>query len=86
MRSATSARGRTATTSTDPAAGAAVLELLRDGELEPIGWLVGSSNNAMVVRVTPGDFLLPGAEARDMYRPTVAARTAARRVGIAPGV
>ena len=35
--------------------------------------------------VTPGDFLLPGAEARDMYRPTVAARTAARRVGIAPG-
>src|SRR5436190_1722127 len=57
MRSATSARGRTATTSTDPAADAAVLELLRDGELEPIGWLVGSSNNAMVVRVTPGDFL-----------------------------
>ena len=35
--------------------------------------------------VTPGDFLLPGAEARDMYRPTVAARTAARRVAIAPG-
>ena len=35
--------------------------------------------------VTPGDFLLPGAEARDMYRPTVTARTAARRVGIAPG-
>jgi uncharacterized protein YfaS (alpha-2-macroglobulin family) len=36
--------------------------------------------------VTPGDFLLPGAEAKDMYRPTVAARTAARRVAIAPGV
>ncbi len=36
--------------------------------------------------VTAGDFLLPGAEARDMYRPTVAARTAVRRVGIAPGV
>ena len=35
--------------------------------------------------VTPGDFLLPGAEARDMYRPTVTARTAARRVAIAPG-
>ncbi|WP_293901253.1 alpha-2-macroglobulin [Phenylobacterium sp.] len=35
--------------------------------------------------VTPGDFLLPGAEARDMYRPTVTARTGARRVGIAPG-
>lgn len=32
-----------------------LLEVLRDGELEPIGWLVGSSNNAMVVRVTPGD-------------------------------
>ena len=57
MRSATSARGRTATTSTDPAGAPADLELLRDGELEPIGWLVGSSNNAMVVRVTPGDFL-----------------------------
>ena len=35
--------------------------------------------------VTPGDYLLPGAEARDMYRPTVAARTAARRTAIAPG-
>lgn len=34
---------------------ASLLEMLRDGELEPIGWLVGSSNNAMVVRVTPGD-------------------------------
>jgi uncharacterized repeat protein (TIGR03843 family) len=60
MPPATSARGRTATTSTDPVGlGAApVLDLLRDGELEPIGWLVGSSNNAMVVRVTPpGDVL-----------------------------
>ncbi len=36
---------------------AQLLQLLRDGELEPIGWLVGSSNNAMVVRVTPGDLL-----------------------------
>lgn len=34
-----------------------MLELLRAGELEPIGWLVGSSNNAMVVRVSPGDML-----------------------------
>ncbi len=38
---------------------------------------------AYVVRaVTPGDFLLPGAEAGDMYRPAVAAHTAARRVQI----
>ncbi|MBL8555872.1 MAG: alpha-2-macroglobulin family protein [Phenylobacterium sp.] len=35
--------------------------------------------------VTPGDFLLPGVEARDMYRPGVAARTAPRRTSIAPG-
>ena len=35
--------------------------------------------------VTPGDFLLPGAEAKDMYRPAVAARTAARRTTVAPG-
>ncbi|HEY8003858.1 MAG TPA: alpha-2-macroglobulin [Phenylobacterium sp.] len=35
--------------------------------------------------VTPGEFLLPGAEARDMYRPSVAARTGARRTAIAPG-
>jgi uncharacterized protein YfaS (alpha-2-macroglobulin family) len=35
--------------------------------------------------VTPGDYLLPGAEARDMYRPAVNARTAARRTAIAPG-
>lgn len=35
--------------------------------------------------VTPGSFLLPGAEARDMYRPNVSARTAAGRVAIAPG-
>lgn len=34
-----------------------ILELLRAGALEPIGWLVGSSNNAMVVRVTPGELL-----------------------------
>jgi uncharacterized protein YfaS (alpha-2-macroglobulin family) len=35
--------------------------------------------------VTPGDFLLPGAQARDMYRPDTNARTAARRTTIAPG-
>jgi uncharacterized protein YfaS (alpha-2-macroglobulin family) len=41
---------------------------------------------AYVVRaVTPGDFLLPGVEVRDMYRPTVVARTSARRTTIAPG-
>jgi uncharacterized protein YfaS (alpha-2-macroglobulin family) len=41
---------------------------------------------AYVARATtPGDFLLPGAEARDMYRPAVNARTAAGRVRIAPG-
>ena len=35
--------------------------------------------------VTPGDFLLPGAQARDMYRPSLNARTAAERTVIAPG-
>ena len=34
-----------------------MLEALRGGELEPLGWLVGSSNNAMVVRVLPADLL-----------------------------
>jgi len=34
--------------------------------------------------VTPGDFLLPGAQARDMYRPSLNARTAATRTAIAP--
>jgi uncharacterized protein YfaS (alpha-2-macroglobulin family) len=34
--------------------------------------------------VTPGDFFLPGAEARDMYRPQVNAHTAAGRMHIAP--
>jgi uncharacterized protein YfaS (alpha-2-macroglobulin family) len=41
---------------------------------------------AYVVRaVTPGDFLLPGVEVRDMYRPTVVARTPAHRTTIAAG-
>lgn len=35
--------------------------------------------------VTPGDFYLPGAEARDMYKPAVFARTAGRRTHIAAG-
>jgi uncharacterized protein YfaS (alpha-2-macroglobulin family) len=35
--------------------------------------------------VTPGDYLLPGAEARDMYRPSLHARTGADRVAITPG-
>ena len=35
--------------------------------------------------VTPGDFLLPGAQARDMYRPQVNARTSVGRTVIAPG-
>ncbi|MEO5704907.1 MAG: SCO1664 family protein [Candidatus Limnocylindrales bacterium] len=63
MQPATSARARTATTSTDLTSttpkepGPSILDVLRAGELEPLGWLVGSSNNAMVVRVTPGDLL-----------------------------
>ncbi|MDP3174656.1 MAG: alpha-2-macroglobulin [Phenylobacterium sp.] len=36
--------------------------------------------------VTPGDFLLPGAQARDMYRPSFNARTEAGRTAIAPGL
>ena len=35
--------------------------------------------------VTAGDFLLPGAQARDMYRPALNARTAADRTTISPG-
>ena len=35
--------------------------------------------------VTPGDFLLPGAQARDMYRPGLNARTASGRTVVAPG-
>jgi len=35
--------------------------------------------------VTPGDYLLPGVQARDMYRPSLQARTPAGRTTIAPG-
>jgi hypothetical protein len=35
--------------------------------------------------VTPGDFLLPGAQARDMYRPGLNARTQSGRTVVAPG-
>ncbi len=34
--------------------------------------------------VTPGDFYLPGAEAHDMYRPSIYARSAGSRAAIAP--
>jgi uncharacterized protein YfaS (alpha-2-macroglobulin family) len=34
--------------------------------------------------VTPGDFFLPGAQVRDMYRPGVQARSGPGRVSIAP--
>jgi uncharacterized protein YfaS (alpha-2-macroglobulin family) len=50
--------------------------------------LPGRSNFAFayVARaVTAGDFLLPGAQARDMYRPSLNARTGAGRTVIAPG-
>jgi uncharacterized repeat protein (TIGR03843 family) len=55
MRPGTSARARTAITSTEAARrpGDDLLGLLRDGEVEVIGRLIGSSNNAMVVRVWP---------------------------------
>lgn len=49
MRPGISARARTATTSTDLTP-AGILETLRDAQLEVLGWLAGSSNNAMVVR------------------------------------
>ena len=46
----------------------------------------GAFSFAYVARaVTPGEFLLPGAQARDMYRPALGARTGASRIAIAPG-
>lgn len=64
MRPATSARARTATTSTDSAPGPplvagrdteATLHVLRAAEIEPVGWLAGSSNHAMVVLARNGN-------------------------------
>jgi uncharacterized repeat protein (TIGR03843 family) len=62
MRPAISVHGRTATTSTDgpdpDVAPGRILDALQAGDLEVLGWLAGSSNNAMVVRVVPpGDLL-----------------------------
>jgi hypothetical protein len=61
MLPATSARARTAITSTEAARrpGDDVLDLLREGALEVIGRLIGSSNNAMVVRVWPAGSTVP---------------------------
>jgi len=61
MPPATSARARTAITSTEAPRrpGDDLLGLLRDGELEVIGRLIGSSNNAMVVRVWPAGSPVP---------------------------
>src|SRR6185503_6465914 len=69
MRPATSAHARTAITSTEarPEPGPAaddVLARLRDGELEILGRLIGSSNNAMVVRVWTGSTTTPAALGR----------------------
>ncbi len=45
----------------------------------------GTFGFAYVARaVTPGDFLLPGAQAKDMYRPAINAQTAPGRTVIAP--
>src|SRR5439155_24516316 len=82
-RPATSARARTAPTSTEPSpsevivpgADAAVpetrsvatLAALRVGDLEVVGRLIGSSNNAMVVRVRP-----PGSGPTDATPPASA--------------
>ncbi|MBO9710349.1 MAG: alpha-2-macroglobulin family protein [Caulobacter sp.] len=35
--------------------------------------------------VTPGEFFLPGATAKDMYRPSINARSDAARINVAPG-
>src|SRR5256885_5377680 len=65
MRPVISARARTAITSTESARrpGDDLLGLLRDGALEVLGRLIGSSNNAMVVRVRPADSAAPARRA-----------------------
>jgi hypothetical protein len=52
---------------------AGLLEILRDGELEVLGRIVGSSNNAMLVTATRPD---PGAPAvvQAIYKPTLGER------------
>jgi uncharacterized repeat protein (TIGR03843 family) len=85
MRPATSARARTAITSTEAGSrpGDDLPGRLRDGELEVIGRLTGSSNNAMVVRVWPaGSAPAAGAEPRPIedrdllavWKPTIGER------------
>jgi hypothetical protein len=71
MRPATSARARTAITSTEAPRrpGDDLLGLLRDGELEVIGRLIGSSNNAMVVRVWPAGSPVPALPSDGPPRP-----------------
>jgi uncharacterized repeat protein (TIGR03843 family) len=71
MRPATSARARTAITSTEAPLrpGDDLLGLLRDGELEVIGRLIGSSNNAMVVRVWPAGSPVPALPSDGPPRP-----------------
>jgi hypothetical protein len=48
-----------------------VIAALRDGELEVLGRLVGSSNNAMVVRVHPPGTTLPDVAADASAPPTI---------------
>jgi len=71
MRPAISARARTAITSTEAPRRPEddLLGLLRDGELEVIGRLIGSSNNAMVVRVWPAGSPVPALPSDDLRRP-----------------
>ncbi|HET9522383.1 MAG TPA: SCO1664 family protein, partial [Candidatus Limnocylindrales bacterium] len=59
IRKGTSVRGKTGITSTDPADrgrevidSTATLEVLREGEIELVGRLLGSTNHAMLGRVT----------------------------------
>lgn len=60
---------------------AASLEVLREGDIEVVGRIVGSSNNALLVRVTkPGSEPRPGSEpgtSRELhaiYKPTIGER------------
>ena len=73
-RRATSARGATATTSTRPgvvrcSTAATTLDALREGEIEIVGRIVGSSNNAMLV-TRDADLRGPGADRSSSTRST----------------